>query len=138
MSSTAIPEQRAPTEKIPDVIDLTYATTEDEDDDDVRLEGFVVSDSEIEYLSDTDDDDAVIVKQAAAVEDLGTTFAAGRRVSTRARKPTERYVHPDAAEVNAAFDAEASTDAETDSDMSVGNDSDVYEPDAESDSEDDT
>lgn len=135
MSSVPAPHTPAPTQKAVDVIDLTYTTTEDEDDD-ARLEGFVVSDSDIEYLSDTDDDDAVIVKQSAAVEDFGTTFAAGRRVSTRARKPTDRYVHPDMEEVHKEFLVD--TGSGTESEAADETDDAAYNPDAESDSEDDT
>ena len=131
----------ATTEERVDVIDLTYTTTEDEEDD-VRLEGFVVSDSEIEYVSDTQDDDAAIVNQATALKDLGTTFTNGRRVSTRARKPTVHYVHPDAAEVHKEFMTTASSGAESGSDMSAGSAWDGYDQDesddADENSEDDT
>jgi hypothetical protein len=141
MACVSVAETRGASSETAEICDLAYTSAEEEEeDDDVRLEGFVVSDSEVEYLTD-EPDDMSIVKQLPTVQNLGTTFAEGRRVSTRARKPTERYVHPDAAEVNAAFATETAG-TETDSDMSVGSAWDGYDPgdsdDSASDSEDDT
>ena len=81
--SASVAGTRTPSEGTPVVFDLTYTSSEEEpEEEDVRLVGFVVSDSEVEYLPD-EPDDVTIVKQLDTVKDLGTTFAGGRRVSTR-------------------------------------------------------
>ena len=87
----------------PKTIDLTYTTEEDDEEEGERLEGFVVSDSDVEYLSDDTEDDVAIVKQLPQVSELGTRVCEGRRRSTRVSKPTDRYVHPDYDEVNKDF-----------------------------------
>jgi hypothetical protein len=77
-----------------------------------------------------DADDQEIVDQATAMAHLGSVIEDGIRRSSRARRPTDRYVHPDLvdlilegenidavlADFEADSDAEAAMDTESDSD----------------------
>ena len=103
------------------MIDLTYTSSEEEEEEGARLEGFVVSDSEVEYLSDSGDDDEIIAKQIHTVANMGTSFVAGQRRSTRVSKPPDRFVHPDEKEVHKEFIGQVLT-TDSEEELSAGSD----------------